>query len=114
MESAGYRLRQRHLESEASDDLHRRAKSRFRTIPDLRPPATGREEQDVVRVAYQRATFRKDGPGENAVVGDISEERSENHLWSTPQKTLAVSVVPSGFSYEIFLSERKDPINDAR
>ena len=50
MESAGFRFRQRHPESDAPDDLHRRTKSRFRTIPDFHPTTTGREEQGVVRV----------------------------------------------------------------
>ena len=32
------------------------------------------------------------------------------HLWGTPQNTSALPIVPSGFSYVIFLSERKEPM----
>ena len=41
MESTGFRFRQRHPQSNAADDLHRRVKSRFGAIANLRPLATG-------------------------------------------------------------------------
>ena len=80
----------------------------FGAIVNLRPPASGREEQGVVRVIDGGATFGKDVPGysRRAVQGPTPGVRQ--------QKKSAVSIVPSGFSYKIFLSERKDPTNDRK